>query len=250
MRKIYLTLIASLFGTVLCFNSAKAQGDKLMDHGEGKETKVKKEKKGFHIQPSSLGLVVGSSGVGLEFTASLDPRFHLRAGFGYVPKFNYNMDERIGQYNVTNQFRTELFQLHFFGDWMLPVMQGAGFHLTGGVAGFAGAKSKVVTVPVGEYYYGEIPINDDPQRMGQVNSTVTSSSIALYAGIGWQNIIDTRHFGLSVDLGAYYALAAPTVDMTTSGYLVGNEINRGQLQENLKQYRWLPNLQLGFHYKF
>jgi len=237
--------MTAVLAAAFCFNSASAQDD-LMKGAKG-EAKVEKERKGFYFQPSSIGLAVGTSGAGLEFCAGLNKRFNVRAGFGYIPKFNYTKTDEIGQYNVQTEYKTEAFQLHFFGDWFV---WGPNFHLTAGVGGYMGAKSTARSIPLGDIYYGDININDDPNRMGYVESKVSLNTIGVYAGFGWQNLINTNHFGLSLDLGTYYSLMRPDVTMSTTGYLVGNESNRQQLAENLKGYRWLPNLQLGFHYKF
>jgi len=248
MRKMRLPIVASLLGAMLCFGTANAQdGDQMVQQGNSSSFK---EKTDMPNHPSSLGLSAGSSGLGLEYSTPLANSFNLRVGFGYIPKFTITQNTVIGQYDVENKIETELFQMHFFGDWFMPVMKPAGFHLTIGVSGFAAAKGNVTTRPTGEIYYGEIPVNDDPERMGTVVSTLNRRGMAVYAGIGWQNIVNTRHFGLSLDLGTYYSISTPEVQMTTSGYLVGNEVNRNQLRENLQNYRWLPTLQLGFNYKF
>lgn len=253
MRKIYITLMTVVSASVLSINSASAQDEKMQvvteqqdsthENSTEKEAVPKKEV----VKTSSLGVVVGSSGIGLEYTSPLSKRFNLRAGFGYIPKLTYSNNGILSSEKVNNEFTTKLFQMHFFGDWFAF---GPNFHFTGGIAAFIGAKSKVITTPVGEYYYGEIDLNDDPERMGNMTSTVNSSCMAVYLGLGWQNIINTKHFGLSLDLGTYYALVSPQVTIETSGYLIGNESNRKQLQDNLDNYRWLPNLQLGFNYKF
>lgn len=248
MRKIRLPIMASLLGSMFCFGTASAQsGDNLVQQGSGAAVKEKTE---MPNHPSSLGLSAGSSGVGLEYSTPLSKSFNLRVGFGYLPKFSFTQSTTIGQYDVENKAETEIFQMHFIGDWFMPIMKPAGFRLSLGVSGFAAAKSTVTTRPVGEIYYGEIPVNDDPARMGTVVSTLNRRGMAAYAGFGWQNIINARHFGLSLDIGTYYSLSTPEVKMETSGYLIGNEVNRNQLRENLKNYRWLPTLQLGFNYKF
>jgi len=245
MRKNYLLFMATILGSLLCFNKASAQDD-LMQGAKGNAS-VEKERKPFFIQPTSVGLSVGTSGIGLEFCGNLNKRFNLRAGFGYIPKFNYTATDKIGKYEVQTTYKTQMFQAHFLGDWFV---WGPNFHLTAGVAGYLGGKSTAKSIPLGDYYYGDININDDPARMGYVESEVTLNTIGLYAGLGWQNLISTNHFGLSLDLGTYYSLLRPEVNMSATGYLVGNESNRQQLAENLKGYRWLPNLQLGFNYKF
>ncbi|RYD83303.1 MAG: hypothetical protein EOP84_08095 [Verrucomicrobiaceae bacterium] len=133
-------------------------------------------------------------------------------------------------------------------DYYFPVLRQAGFRLTGGFAWFVKAKSDVTSVPVGNYYYGDIQINDE--RMGEIRTSVTRNGIAPYLGAGFLNLYSNKHINVSLDLGTYYLLPEADVNMKATGYLTGNERNQEQLKENLKNYRWLPVAQFGVYYKF
>jgi hypothetical protein len=258
MRKRYLLFIAStVFCATISTKAVKAQSDHSVSTATATTTDVQTTSTTVTTtttteqsdRPASIGLTLGTPGIGLEASIPLDKNFCLRPGIGYIPKFNYTYNAVLGQYSVSNKFKTELLHIQLLADYYLPVLHKAGFRVTAGIAGFLIAKSEAVTVPTGALYYGDIPINDDPARMGEVKSKVTRNGVAAYVGAGFQDLVNGKHFGLSLDLGTYYSLVDPTVEMTTTGYLVGNERNAKQLKDNLSSYRWLPTLQIGLHYK-
>jgi hypothetical protein len=259
MRKKYLLFIASaVFCSVLHTSTVKAQDQSstvsttaTVETTTDTETvkKVRSHDESV-LHPTSVGLLIGTAGVGLEASTPIAPDFCLRPGFSYVPKFSYTNNAVLGDYSVSNKFKTQLLNIHLFGDYYLPALRSVGWRLTGGIAGFIVAKSDVVTIPTGDLYYGDIPLNNDPERMGEVKSKVSRNGFAFFIGTGFEHLVNTEHFALSLDLGTYYSIADPSVEMTTTGYLVGNERNEHQLKENLSQYRWLPTLQVGLHYKF
>jgi len=199
-------------------------------------------------QHRSVALLLGTAGIGAQGNITLSKSWGIRAGFQIMPAFTISQDDKIGRTDVEHKYKINLANIHVLADYYLPFAQKIGLRVTGGLAGFVSAKANVVSVPIGEYYYGDIPINDE--RMGEVKTKVNRSGVAAYLGAGFLNLVNTKHFGLSADIGSYYLLPAADVEMTASGYLSGNERNQEQLKENLKGYRWLPVIQLGFHYKF
>jgi hypothetical protein len=198
--------------------------------------------------PASLGVIAGTTGFGLEGMAPLSSHWYLRAGFTFTPTIGFTKEGKIGTTRMEHHFKSNAAKLHLMVDYHLPVLKKMGFRLTGGVAWFITAQSNVNSVPLGNYYYGDINVNDE--RMGAIRSRVTRDGIAPYLGAGFLNLFSTSNINLSLDLGTYYSLADAKVRIRTSGYLTGNERNQEQLKENLKGYRWLPLLQLGLHFKF
>ena len=195
----------------------------------------------------AVGITLGTTGIGLQGILPLNNHFSLRGGFSVVPAFNYTRTDQIGTTALEQKFKTGFVNIHVLADYYLPVLQKAGFRLSGGFAWFVHAQSKVRSIPVGEYYYGEIPINDD--RMGEISTVVKRNGIAPYLGAGFLNLYSSKHLNLSFDLGTYYLLPEANVKMEATGYLTGNERNQEQLKENLKGYRWLPVVQFGLYYK-
>lgn len=196
----------------------------------------------------ALGITLGTSGIGLQGIYPLNSSFSLRGGFSVIPTFTYTRTDKIGTTNLEQQFKTGFVNIHVLADYYFPVLRKAGFRLSGGLAWFVHAKSNVVSKPVGDYYYGDIQVNDE--RMGDIKTSVSRSGIAPYLGAGFLNLYSNKHINVSFDLGTYYLLPEADVNMTATGYLTGNERNQEQLKENLKGYRWLPVAQFGVYYKF
>ena len=199
-------------------------------------------------QQTSIGLLLGTAGIGFQGSITLNKSWGLRAGFQIMPSFTITQDDKIGRTDLEHKYKINLANIHVLADYYLPFAQRMGLRITGGFAGFLSAKADVVSIPVGEYYYGEIPINDE--RMGDVKTKVKRSGIAAYLGAGFLNLVNTEHFALSADIGSYYLMPSANVEMTATGYLEGNERNQEQLKENLKGYRWVPVIQIGLNYKF
>jgi hypothetical protein len=196
----------------------------------------------------AIGITLGTSGIGLQGIYPLSQDFSLRAGFSVIPSFNYIRTDKIGTTSLEQKFKTGFVNIHVLADYYLPVLRQAGFRLSGGFAYFVNAKSDVTSKPVGDYYYGDIQINDE--RMGDIKTTVKRNGIAPYIGAGFLNLYSNKHINVSFDLGTYYLLPEADVKMEATGYLTGNERNQEQLKENLKGYRWIPVVQFGLYYKF
>ncbi len=199
------------------------------------------------VHSPSLGITLGTTGIGLQGIYPLNNHFSLRGGISVIPAFNYTRTDKVGTTTLEQKFKTSFVNIHVLADYYLPVLQKAGFRLSGGFAWFVHAQSKVRSIPVGDYYYGEIPINDE--RMGEISTVVKRNGIAPYLGAGFLNLFSTKHLHLSFDLGTYYLFPEANVKMEATGYLTGNERNQEQLKENLKGYRWLPVVQFGLFYK-
>jgi hypothetical protein len=175
----------------------------------------------------TVGAIVGTAGLGLQANIGLSGSWGIRAGFQFLPGAKINQDDRIGKVDVEHKYKINTFNIHALADYYTPFLSKLGFRFTGGLSAFLTAKADVTSVPVGEYYHGEIP---------------------LYLGTGFARLIKAGNLSISADLGTYYLFSKPDVEMTATGYLKGNERNQEQLKTNLKGYRWLPNVQIGIHY--
>ncbi len=196
----------------------------------------------------SVGLLIGTAGIGVQGVATLGGNWGLRAGVQVLPSIKLTQQDKIGKTDVEHTYKINAGNLHVLADYYLPVLRSTGFRLSAGLGLFFAAKADVSSVPVGSYYFGEIQINDE--RMGTVESKVTRGGLAPYLGTGFSQLIHSGKFGLSLDVGSYYLLSKPNVKMSATGYLTGNERNEAQLEKNLEGYRWAPVVQIGLHYNF
>lgn len=203
---------------------------------------------GAGFTAKSVGLLIGTAGIGLQGVATLGGNWGLRAGLQVLPSIKLTQEDKIGKIDVEHTYKINAGNFHVLADYYLPVLRSTGFRLSAGLGLFFAAKADVSSVPLGDHYFGEIQINDE--RMGTVESKVTRGGVAPYLGTGFSHLVRAGKFGLSLDLGSYYLLAQPNVKMSATGYLTGNERNEAQLEKNLEGYRWAPVVQIGLNYNF
>lgn len=197
-------------------------------------------------KPTSIGVYLGTQGAGLEARHKLHKDWNVRLGGGFLP-MELRMNSKVKDVSLRGTYKSSFSNIHLLAEWRVPaVPPKLGLRVVGGLSYFITAQTKSVIKPKGEYYYGDIPLND--QYMGQINLDVDWSGIAPYLGISMLRAFPGKTWGINVDLGTYY-LSKAKVDMTTSGYLTGNESNKDQIEKNLKGYRWLPVLQVMLNYK-
>ncbi len=195
---------------------------------------------------ATIGLVVGSSGIGFEVKRKVYEDVVLRLGFSTLP-INFTKYEQLGSVTVKGYYNAKFTNIHLLADYSLLKKESYEFRLTGGLTYFAKAQIEANVTPVGNYYYGEIQLNDG--TMGDATINVDWKGIAPYVGFGLGSAIPLTKMNITLDVGTYYFLANAKVDMKTTGYLIGNETQRKQIQDNLKPYKWLPTFQLSLNYK-
>jgi hypothetical protein len=202
------------------------------------------------VHNKTVSLTLGTTGVGIEGRLAVSRRIAIRLGYNYARgKFSNTKQLRNSPVTLARDYESRATNVHVLADYMLPkILPKLAFRVTGGVAIFTEAQTKVTGVPVGSYKYGDIELNEDG-RMGVVTVKADWAGPAAYAGIGLFNPIPLKHrIGLNLDLGTYY-LPAPSVYMTATGYMAGNEANAQQIRENLSSYHFLPVLQLAVSYR-
>lgn len=192
-------------------------------------------------QQTSIQLNLGTQGVGAELIYGLLPRLALRVGGNVIPiKANdvFNFDDFKSKTNISADF----YNAHAFADFN-PFTD---FRLVAGVAYFFKAEGNINIKPSDNYIYGDITLNEE--QIGHVALNIDWKGIAPYFGIALGRAIPNKKFNVNFDLGTYY-LTQPKTDITGSGLLKGNSSQSAQLQSNLKDYRWLPVIQLNFNFK-
>jgi len=194
----------------------------------------------------TVGVYAGSQGFGAEVRRKVAADWNVRLGGGYLP-WNAGINQKISDVSVHSDYKTSFTNIHALAEYQLPFWKKLDFRIVGGLSYFVSATVKGTMVPQGDYYYGDIQLNDG--NMGQIKFEAEWTGLAPYLGVGLFRIVPTKHLNLNLDLGTYYFVSAPRVNIETSGYLSGNESNSDQLASNLKSYRWLPVVQLTLNYK-
>ncbi|GAB2694495.1 hypothetical protein GCM10027037_17510 [Mucilaginibacter koreensis] len=190
-----------------------------------------------------IQLNVGTQGIGLEYHYGIVPKLALRGGVDVVPVAIKNVFE-FSDFNSTSDLDARFTNIHILADYT-PFTGAKWFRLVGGLAYFAKAKGTLDVKPTDSYKYGEIQLT--PEQVGQVKFTADWQGVAPYAGLGFFRMFPQKKFNVNLDLGTYY-LKQPKAHVSGTGSLQGNSSQTAQFQENIKDYRWLPVVQINFNY--
>ena len=196
------------------------------------------------LNQKSVKLNLGSQGVGGEFTYGVATKVALRLGVNVIPVTVNNAFD-FADFNSTSKASAKFTNIHLLADYT-PFKEAPAFRLVAGAAYFARARGNMQVQPRDNYSYGDIALT--PEQVGYLDLDINWKGIAPYAGIGLFRVMPKHRFNVNVDLGTYY-LKQPDVKIIGTGILKGNDKQEGQLHENVKDYRWLPVIQLNFSYK-
>ncbi|MEJ2883489.1 hypothetical protein [Pedobacter sp. GR22-6] len=194
-----------------------------------------------YLEKSSIQLHGGTQGFGISARYAFLPMLSGRLGgsFGSV-----KISEGIEFDNLSsdNTLKAELSNLHLWAEFSplswLRINAGAGY--------FFKLKAKAVTVPNESITQDGITL--EPEEIGSLTTEVSYKKFAPYFGLGLGRGIPKHRFNVNFDIGTYY-LSSPHVTMTGTEYLEDNSHNGPILERNMRDYRWLPVLQLNLSFK-
>lgn len=198
-------------------------------------------------RPKALGLTAGTQGIGLDYTQSVTTGVSVRLGGSYLP-LSYNYSNVFSQVDTDVKLKTKSFaNAHLMVD-IFPSMD-LGLRITPGIGYFFNAEGHATVQPSGNYKYGDIDLTGE--QLGHMEGSIKWKGVAPFLGVGW-----LFHFRdgespitLGVDLGTYY-LPKPKATLTGTNLFEKNAYNEKKFQENVKDYRWLPLLQVTLRYSF
>lgn len=198
-------------------------------------------------RPKALSLSVGSQGIGLDYTQNVKFGWSVRLGGSYLP-FSYNYSGVFGNVNSDVKIKTKSFaNAHLMVDWYPS--EYLGLRITPGVGYFFNAKATAHVQPSGQYKYGDITLTGED--IGAMDGEMQWKGLAPYLGAGWLFFFNEGEspVSLGIDAGTYY-LPRPEATLTGTKLLQNNSYNEQKFKENVKNYRWLPLLQVSIRYTF
>ncbi|MDN3583774.1 hypothetical protein [Mucilaginibacter flavus] len=199
---------------------------------------------GPDLNQKSLRINMGSQGVGAEFGYGINAKTALRLGANFIP-LSANNAVNVSGFNSTSRVSASFSNVHLLADFT-PFANAHGFRLVGGAAYFMNANGNLQMQPKSDYSYGDIVV--PAADAGNLNMRVNWKGVAPYLGFGLLKAFPNHAFNINFDLGSYY-LRRPDANIVGTGLLAGNSSQSAQLQRNLKDYRFLPVLQLNFNFK-
>lgn len=215
------------------------------------KSKVKKSRRPVAADEMKLsaGITAGTQGLGVDLILKVDRHLGLRFGVSHLPDVSYNMKGlSMGEISSNISIDSRNFSnFHVYIDYY-PFLR-SGFRVTGGYGFFAESVGQATVTPVGTYKLNDYPVS--AAQLGTAQGSLSwESGISPFLGGGMLfGANNGKRLHVSLDLGTYY-LPRPHAELSGTRLLSQNSVNQDEFQENTKDYRWLPVLQLGLSYRF
>jgi hypothetical protein len=189
-------------------------------------------------------LTAGTQGVGGDFHFGVAKQLSLRAGAAFIPVKANNVFTIAG-FQSTNNVSVKFSNIHLMAD-LIPFANAQGFRLVAGAGYLYKATGGLEVIPTGTYNVGNY--NLTAADLGRLNIDVSWKGVAPYLGIGLFKGIPKRRFNVNFDFGTYY-LSQPRTRVIGTEMLADNYKLEPQFNSNLKNYRWMPVMQMNFNFR-
>lgn len=194
------------------------------------------------INPMSLQILAGTQGIGANFRYVLNKTVGFRVGGSYAA-LGVNDKINIEGFNSKNRASGKLSTAHL----LVELMPQKFFRVVAGAAYLANAEATIHFAPTDAQSIDDITLS--PEEIGTLDFNMDWGKFAPYFGFGIGRGIPKKKFNVNVDLGAYY-LSSPKVTAIGTKLLSNNDPNAEIIQNNMKDYRFMPVAQLNFNFKF
>ena len=197
-------------------------------------------------QDTFIGIKGGLLGAGLEVERSLTDKVSARVGINYFP-YEYSGTEDDIDYN----FELDLMTLGVFLDW--HPFEGS-FRLTGGLMynnnSLDSTAKSAATFDIGDQTY-------TGSDVGTLSGKIDFNEFVPYVGLGWNTAFGKdRHWGFICELGVIFQ-GSPKADLTATGPIASDSAfmadlakEENNLQDDLDNFEYYPNISFGICYRF
>jgi hypothetical protein len=192
--------------------------------------------------PMSIQVLTGTQGIGANFRYVLNKTIGFRLGGSYVAA-GINDKIKMDGFNSKNRASGKFNTVHALAELMPQKF----FRVVAGVAYLPSAEAAVYFEPTDTQNFNNITLT--PEDIGTLEFQMDWGNFAPYFGFGVGRGIPKKKFNVNIDLGAYY-LSSPTVTAIGTKMLTNNDPNAAIIQNNIKDYRFMPVAQLNFNFKF
>lgn len=197
-----------------------------------------------HAEPEYVGVRASTLGLGLEYAHKFTPHISGRAVVN-----TYNYDDDFESDNI--QYNGELELGSFGGQVDFRFTEDSPFFVTAGLYK-NNNEIKATADPAQQTDIGGIPFT--PEQIGVLTAKADFKDTAPYLGLGWRWA--AGHVGFSLETGAYFQ-GSPKVSLTSNGTMASDptyqqalEIERRDLEDELKDFKTYPVVSFGVGYKF
>jgi hypothetical protein len=195
-------------------------------------------------KPMSVQLGIGSQGIGADLRYGVFKQLSARLGASFAP-VNTSSNLSISGFTTDYSANVKMFNVHLLADYV-PFKGARGLRLVGGAAYLYKANGNVLLTPTGNYTFGNYNLSGTD--IGTLNMDVSWKGVAPYVGLGLFKSFPNKFLNFNLDLGTYY-LTSPQTHIIGTNLLASNYQLEPQFNDNLKDYRWMPVLQLNFNFR-
>jgi hypothetical protein len=193
-------------------------------------------------KPMSLQVLTGTQGIGANFRYVLNKTVGFRLGGSYAVA---GIDDKIimDGFNSKNRASGKFNTAHL----LVELMPQKFFRVVAGAAYLANAEAIIHFELKDSQSFNDITLT--PAEIGTLDFQMDWGTFAPYFGFGFGKGIPKKKFNVNIDLGSYY-LSSPKVTAIGTKLLTNNDPNADIIQNNMKDYRFMPVAQLNFNFKF
>jgi len=193
----------------------------------------------------------GTNGFGLGAGTTINEKFGARLGFNTF-KINADQKDANGNYGVDLKLMT-VSGLADYYPWS------GKFRATAGAV-YNGNKATITAQPTGtNYTFNGVQYNSSD--VGSFAGEMTFNSVAPYLGIGWGNpAAQDKQWGMTMDIGVLFQGSPKVSNTVTCGSLttpttcadMRTNVAAGaaQLETDLKNFKYMPVVNVGISYRF
>jgi len=204
---------------------------------------------------NSLGLNFGIQGVGLDYGRSINNQINLRLRGQALPISLDDMNFSASDQDLLVDLDLEYSNIGLIVDYepfknsSFKLMGGASYFLQNTVSGFA-----ELTEPL---YFGDDGSDPDdkgdfvftPEDIGTIDAEFIWADFAPYVGFGFGRTMSKNSIGFAVELGAFY-MGSPDINIKATGMIEETAQEEAELEDNLSDINWLPQLNFRLSYPF
>ncbi len=190
------------------------------------------------------GLNAGIGGVGLDFASSFNNHFGARLGVSYFALTDYKYVYNYSGIKIESTTSMSLINSTLIFDYH-PFKRKT-FKLSAGLSYFI---NNEVTIR-GEYNE-DLKVNDmvlTKDQVGYIEADITWNKVVPYFAIGFGRSVPKNRWGFAMDLGLFYT-GKPSADIRATEKLEPNADQEAQLEKNISEYQFLPQLNFRLTYR-
>jgi len=206
------------------------------------------------IRKNAIGLNAGLQGFGIDYARRLGNHFQARVRYQAL---NYSLEDY--EYEVSGQNVLVDADIKF-GNLGLIVdyypFKNSSFKLMAGGSIFMDNSIDAAVLVSDSLFFGDDGDGDGqgdfvftPDDIGQVNGGIGWGEFAPYLGLGFGRAVPKNAVGFAIEFGAFY-MGEPDVNLTATGMLEDTSEEEAELESNLSELQWLPQVNFRLSFRF